>query len=44
MIKKSGGGYSLYSHKGKRLGGPYKSKGEAMRREKQVNYFKHKKK
>lgn len=42
MIKKSGSGYSLYSKKtGKRLGGPYATKGQAVKRERQVEYFKH---
>lgn len=45
MIKKSGAGYTLYSKDGKKkLGGPYKSKEGAVKREKQVEYFKHKKK
>ena len=43
MIKKSGRGYKVVSHKGKSLGGPYKSKAAAKKRLKQVEYFKHKK-
>lgn len=40
-IKKVPGGYKLVSHTGKNLG-KYPSKKQAQRREKQVNYFKHK--
>jgi hypothetical protein len=43
MIKKAEGGYKVLSEKGKNLGGPYKSKKEAEKRLKQVEYFKHKK-
>jgi|HubBroStandDraft_2_1064218.scaffolds.fasta_scaffold35393_2 hypothetical protein len=43
MIKKVSGGYSVLSEKGKNLGGPYKTKKEAERRLKQVEFFKHKK-
>ena len=43
MIKKTGGGYSVLSHKGKNLGGPYGSKGQAEKRLRQVEYFKHRK-
>jgi hypothetical protein len=47
MIVKTPKGYVLYSKKktgGKRkkLGGPYKTRQAAVRREKQVQYFKHK--
>lgn len=43
MIKKTSGGYKVVSEKtGKNLGGPYQSKGQAERRLKQVEYFKHK--
>ena len=47
MIVKTKKGYVLYSRKktkGRRrkLGGPYKSRIAALRRERQVNYWKHK--
>lgn len=42
MIKKVAGGYKVLSEKGKNLGGPYKTKAEAAKRLKQVEYFKHK--
>lgn len=42
MIKKTSGGYKVVSEKGKNLGGPYKTKAEAEKRLKQVEYFKHK--
>jgi hypothetical protein len=42
MIKKVEGGYKVVSEKGKNLGGPYKTKAEAAKRLKQVEYFKHK--
>ena len=41
MIKKVEGGYKVVSEKGKNLGGPYKTKAEAAKRLKQVEYFKH---
>lgn len=41
MIKKVKGGYKVVSEKGKNLGGPYKSKEEAEKRLRQVEYFKH---
>jgi hypothetical protein len=44
MIKKTGKGYEVVSHKGKNLGGPYKSKAQAEKRLAQVEYFKHQKK
>ena len=44
MIKKTTKGYKVVSHKGKNLGGPYKSKKSAAKRLGQVEYFKHKKK
>jgi hypothetical protein len=44
MIRKAEGGYKVLSEKGKNLGGPYKSKKEAEKRLKQVEYFKHNKK
>jgi hypothetical protein len=43
MIKKVAGGYKVLSEKGKNLGGPYKTKKEADKRLKQVEYFKHNK-
>jgi hypothetical protein len=43
MIKKAEGGYKVLSEKGKNLGGPYKTKKEAEKRLRQVEYFKHKK-
>lgn len=42
MIIKRKGKYYLFSKDGgKKLGGPYNSRDEALKREKQVNYFKH---
>jgi hypothetical protein len=41
MIRKVSGGYKVVSEKGKNLGGPYKSKKQAEKRLKQVEYFKH---
>ena len=41
MIKKVKGGYKVMSEKGKNLGGPYKSKAEAEKRLRQVEFFKH---
>jgi hypothetical protein len=41
MIKKVKGGYKVLSENGKKnLGGPYKTKGEAEKRLRQVEYFK----
>jgi hypothetical protein len=40
MIKKEKGGYNVLSEKGKNLGGPYKSKKQAEKRLKQVEFFK----
>lgn len=42
MIKKTKKGWVVVSHKGKKLGGPYKSKAAASNRLRQVEYFKHK--
>jgi len=42
MIRKTGSRYELVSHTGKNLG-KYSSKAGAQKREKQVEYFKHKK-
>jgi hypothetical protein len=43
MIKKVKQGYQLLSEKGKNLGGPYKTKAEAEKRLKQVEFFKRRK-
>jgi hypothetical protein len=43
MIRKVKGGYRVLSEKGKNLGGPYKTREEAAKRLKQVEYFKHRK-
>ena len=43
MIKKVKSGYKVVSGKGKNLGGPYKSKAEAEKRLRQVEFFKHRK-
>jgi hypothetical protein len=44
MIKKVAGGYKVLSENGKKnLGGPYKTKKEAEKRLKQVEFFKHRK-
>jgi hypothetical protein len=40
VIKKVKGGYKVLSEKGKNLGGPYKTKAEAEKRLKQVEFFK----
>ena len=42
MIKKVKDGYKVVSEKtGKNLGGPYRSKAEAEKRLRQVEFFKH---
>ena len=41
MIRKVKGGYKVVSHKGKNLGGPYKTEAEAKMRLREVEYFKH---
>jgi len=41
MIKRVPGGYQVLSEKGKNLGGTYKTKKQAEKRLKQVEYFKH---
>jgi hypothetical protein len=41
MIRKTKGGYKVLSESGKNLGGPYKSKEEAKKRLRQVEFFKH---
>ncbi len=44
MIVHSKGGYRVVSeHGGKNLGGPYKTREQAVKRLQQVEYFKHKK-
>jgi hypothetical protein len=44
MIKKVKGGYKVVSEKkGKNLGGPYKTREEAEKRLRQVEFFKHNK-
>ena len=44
MISKRNDGYYVLSEKTKRnLGGPYKTKAEALKRLRQVEFFKHKK-
>ncbi len=43
MIKKTSKGYVLLSKtKKKKLGGPYKTREQALKRERQVQFFKHK--
>lgn len=42
MVKKVMGGYKVLSEDGKKnLGGPYKTKAEALKRLRQVEFFKH---
>lgn len=41
MIRKTAKGFKVVSHKGKNLGGPYKTKKQADKRLRQVEYFKH---
>lgn len=42
MIRKTAKGYVLWSKDGSRkLGGPYRSRTEALKRERQVQFFKH---
>jgi hypothetical protein len=43
VIKKVKAGYKVLSEKGKNLGGPYKTREEAAKRLRQVEYFKHSK-
>ena len=40
MIKKDQTGYHVLSSKGKNLGGPYKTRDEAVKRLRQVEFFK----
>lgn len=44
MIVKEKDGWCVKSSSGKNLGGPYKTKEEAEKRKKQVEFFKHLKK
>lgn len=44
MIVKRKEGYFVLSEKGRNLGGPYKTKEEAKKRLRQVEFFKHLKK
>jgi hypothetical protein len=41
MIIKRKDGYHVVSEKGKNLGGPYKTRDEAVKRLRQVEFFKH---
>jgi hypothetical protein len=41
MIRKVKGGYQVFSSKGKKMGGPYKTLAEAEKRLRQVEFFKH---
>jgi hypothetical protein len=41
MIVKRKDGYHVLSEKGKNMGGPYKTREEAEKRLRQVEYFKH---
>ncbi len=43
MIRKLKQGYIVLSEKGRNLGGPYKSRAEAEKRLRQVEFFKHSK-
>lgn len=43
MIRKTSGGYKVLSEKGKNLGGPYKTRAQAEKRLRQVEFFKHRK-
>jgi hypothetical protein len=43
MIKKVAGGYQVLSSKGRNLGGPFKTRKEALKRLRQVEFFKRKK-
>ena len=43
MIIKTVKGYIVKSEKGRKLGGPYLTRGEAERRLRQVEFFKHRK-
>lgn len=43
MIRKLKGGYVVLSEKGRNLGGPYRTRAEAAKRLRQVEFFKHNK-
>lgn len=43
MIRKEKEGYQVMSEKGMNLGGPYRTKAEAEKRLRQVEFFKHRK-
>ena len=43
MILKAAGSYKVLSEKGKNLGGPYKTRAQAGKRLRQVEFFKHRK-
>jgi hypothetical protein len=43
MIKKVKGGYKVLSSKGRNMGGPYKTREEAAKRLRQVEFFKRQK-
>jgi hypothetical protein len=43
MIRKTPTGWKVVSEEGKNLGGPYRTRNEAAKRLKQVEYFKHRK-
>ena len=43
MIRKVKEGYKVLSEKGRNLGGPYKTRAEAEKRLRQVEFFKHQK-
>ena len=40
MVRKKNGKWYVYSHKGKKLGGPYASRAEAVKRLRQIEYHK----
>jgi hypothetical protein len=42
MVRKTNKGYAVYSHSGKKLSKDYSSKEGAVKRLKQIEYFKHK--
>lgn len=41
MVKKTQDGYHVFSQKGKNLGGPYKTREEALKRLRDVEFLKH---
>jgi hypothetical protein len=41
MIVRDKDGYRVLSSKGKNLGGPYRTRAEALKRLRQVEFFKH---